>query len=135
MKAQKVFEFQEEFKNPYKALDVGNFKNLIDYNNLPTYGIWKIIAGDSNDDFDECIININRSNGLGMVKAWETSEAARDGYEWSEDWELQMDGDMMHIGAYHELTDFLKEAGAYNMIEMEAIDRDYRPNWDNIQIK
>ena len=113
-------------KGSKKALDIGIFKNLIDWQNLPELGIWKIIAGTSEEDFDECVIRIYAHDGFHMIKPWENSAAEG---EWVSSWDN--DGPVK-LGTNNELEGWLKKNDVFNMIRLAIIDNSIKPGWESL---
>ena len=112
--------------DPYKALDIGPFKNLIDWDNLPRNGMWRVIAGHDDSTFDECFIDI--SYDIRYVKSWDSSG---DGGKWAREWyvndlKIAMEGK-------ENFEEWLKLVDAFNLIPFEVIDYDEPPGWENIE--
>ena len=133
MNKEEILEFEDlntfiRGRGSKKALDVGIFKNLIDWDNLPELGIWKIIAGTSEETLDDAIIRIYPHGGFHMIKAWEDSAAEG---EWIDDWDSK---DITKLGNNSELKNWLRNSDAFNMIRLSIIDNTIRPGWESLGI-
>lgn len=115
-------------EDPHRAMHVGAYRNQIDLDNLPTHGIFKVIAGTETDGIDDCIIFVSGA-GVFMIKNWEDN-----GGEWARDWSIGS-GIPAVAANLTEYKNWLIQNKAFNMIELEIIEPDIVGSWDNYKLK
>ncbi len=112
-----------EFKrgdSPAKALDVGSFRNMIDWENLPYRHYWRVVTPNN-----DCIIWLG-PNSFYMIKNWMDDDGNE---EWAPTW---IDDDF-RIGITSKFPEWLKKQGAFNLIEMVKVGYPLRPSWDALE--
>ena len=113
-----------------KGLDVGEFRNQIDWDNLPEEGLFRVLSGNENH-MDECFVWVKPSGEIYMIKNWEDN-----GGEWARGWPYRGGGSLEDYDSLIPgLTfyGFLKENGAFKIIHFYPVNiGKFPPSWEGI---